>query len=338
MSYPISRDNRRTFDPQWAGEVFVCDVDRTYLATRFSSLKGLASIPFEAAIDKHEIAGMVPLLHEVRRGPGKDSRSTPLYFVSASPAQLRPIIERKMLYDGVEFDGTTFKDWWRSVAMLRPARLREQVGFKVAALCALRRELPPGAREVLLGDDLETDVSSFTLYADALAARLSADEVEQALVRHGVAADDAAALRHELSLLLPLPEPVARIYIRLERTADADAFLDFAPHVIACFDSLQMAVSLFEHGAVSLDGVGRVAADLAAHGVTRAVLGERLGDVCARGLATPATCGRVQASLGAAGHLDGALALPELRAAWRQAASRPVAQPWTPARLLGREA
>jgi hypothetical protein len=97
--FPNNRVNERTFAAGWSGEVVVCDIDRTYLATRFSTLKGLARIPFEFAVDKQDIDGIVVLLREVRRGPAPESRSTPLYFISASPAQLRPVIQRKMLLD-----------------------------------------------------------------------------------------------------------------------------------------------------------------------------------------------------------------------------------------------
>ena len=141
MPFPIDRVNERSFDPAWSGEVFICDIDRTYLYTRFSSLKGLASIPFEFAIDKQDIEGMTPLLREIRRGPERRSRNTPLYFVSASPAQLRPVIQRKMLLDGLEFDGTIFKDWLGCVTSLRLRRLKEQLGYKLTALLLQRSEL-----------------------------------------------------------------------------------------------------------------------------------------------------------------------------------------------------
>ena len=147
MSFPIDRASYRDYPAEWKGSVFVCDIDRTYLATRLSSYKGMMRVPFEAAVDKIAIDGMRPLLREIRRGPRSRSRHTPLYFVSASPAQLRPVIERKMLFDGLEFDGTTFKDWLGVVRSGRLGRFREQVGFKLTALLTARRELPAGAGE-----------------------------------------------------------------------------------------------------------------------------------------------------------------------------------------------
>ena len=64
VAFPISRANYRTLDPDWEGQVFVADIDRTYLSTHFSSLRGMARIPFERAAEKKDIEGMArPELH-----------------------------------------------------------------------------------------------------------------------------------------------------------------------------------------------------------------------------------------------------------------------------------
>src|SRR5690606_1970579 len=129
-----------------------------------------------------------------RRGPGAERRDTPLYFVSASPAQLRPVIERKMMLDGIGFAGTTFKNWVGVFRKLRLRRLREQIGFKLTALLAGRAELPRGAIESLVGDDLETDPVTFALYADVLAGRIPVHDLPRILQRNGVMEGDAQAI------------------------------------------------------------------------------------------------------------------------------------------------
>ena len=78
MSFPIDKVVYRALDPSFSGHVVVADIDRTYLATRFSSLRGIVRIPFEEAIDKQDIAGMARLFREIRRGPGARSRETPI--------------------------------------------------------------------------------------------------------------------------------------------------------------------------------------------------------------------------------------------------------------------
>ena len=138
--FPVHTVSKRDYPSGWAGEVFTCDIDRTYLDTRFSSLKGLARIPFEGALDKVTIPGMAQLLKEVRRGPDDVSRHTPIYFVSASSTQLRRVLERKFLLDGIEFDGTTFKDWGRLLRRGKLRGLKKQVAFKLAALAESKRQ------------------------------------------------------------------------------------------------------------------------------------------------------------------------------------------------------
>lgn len=336
MGFPIDRRNERSFEPGWQGEVVTCDIDRTYLMTRFSSLKGLARIPFEFAIDKQEIEGMVPLLKELRRGPARESRSTPLYFISASPSQLRPVIERKMLLDGLEFDGTTFKDWIGVVAGLKLRRLKEQLGFKLTALCRSRAELPAGAREILIGDDLETDALAYTLYADALAGRIDAVQLSRALGRHGVAVEDAEAITVTLRTL-PRSDSVARIYIRLERSDQPEAYLDSFPWLCACRGSFQMALGLFAAGTITRHGVERVASDLASRGVTSRALADRLEDACRRALCGERAAAELALALADAELLPRGLELPDPDPAWAEAERRARAQPdapWTPARLL----
>jgi hypothetical protein len=335
MSFPLSRKNERVFPDGYDGEVFVCDIDRTDLATRFSSLRGLATIPLEFAIDKLSIEGMVALLKEIRRGPGARSRHTPLFFVSASPSQLRGVIERKMLLDGLEYDGTTFKDWGKVLLGLTPRRLREQVGFKVTALVSGRQELPSRAREVLLGDDLEQDALAYALYADYLGRRLSEGEVLATMRLHGVSEPDLDGVRR-LRRLVPDGAGVARALIRLERHAQApEHFLPFAPGVLACRGAFQMALTLHELDCVALAGVLRVARELLARGATPQRLGEQLADAVARALVPAATAERAQAELVREGVLALPVELPAPERAWAEAMQRPLDAPWTPAGARG---
>ena len=256
MSFPVDRVDNRVFADGWAGTVVICDIDRTYLNTRFSSLKGMARIPVEFAVDKRDIAGMVPLLQELRRGPAADSRFTPLYFLSASPPQMRSVLERKMLMDGIEHDGTTFKDW---PAVLRSGKLRrfkEQLGFKITALLHGRMALPRGAREVLIGDDLESDPLAFALYADILAGRVPLEGLPRLLTGLGVGRQDAWGIA-DLKRMLPDVDGVQRAFIRLERN-EPEALHAFFPGVLPCRDAFQMALAMHADGMLSTAGVARV--------------------------------------------------------------------------------
>ncbi|MCA9653606.1 MAG: hypothetical protein H6712_20490 [Myxococcales bacterium] len=334
MSFPIHRASYRTLDPDWEGEVFVADIDRTYLATHFSSMKGLAKIPFERAADKEDIAGMARLFREIRRGPGAERRDTPLYFVSASPAQLRPVIERKMMLDGIGFDGTTFKNWSSVVRRLRFSRLREQIGFKLTALLAGRAELPPGAIENLVGDDLETDPLTYALYADVLAGRIPSSDVSRILQINGVYEGDARAIARMRRELTP-GRGVKRAYIRMERHADPEVFKDFGPGIVGCRGAFQMAAALMHEGSISAEGVVRVAEDLLQRGLPAQELRERLLDLCRRALLTPDETMALSEELARADLLppleDAGLADPEWEAVWQRGPERL----WTPARYVG---
>ena len=336
MTFPIDMVNERSFDPGWAGEVFICDIDRTYLYTRFSSLKGITRIPFEFAVDKQDIEGMAVLLKEVRRGPERESRHTPLYFVSASPSQLRQVIQRKMLLDGLEFDGTIFKDWLGVLASLRVRRFKEQLGFKLTALLQLREHLPHGAREVLMGDDLETDALAFSLYSDALSGRLDGRQVLNVLRTHGVARDDARNIcEHVSSLRAAASQPFAgvrRALIRMERHGAPEDFLEYAPRLWICKGAFQMALGLWSLGSLSTSGVCRVARDLGGRGISPDELDDRFRDCARRGLVAGEQARALRADLASTALLSPHDSLPEVEPAWQATLDR-ADEPMTPRRL-----
>ena len=132
--YPLDRTQQRSFDDDFSGDLYIWDIDETYLSTDIDTVRGMLAVPLDLPVDKRNVAGTEVLLRSLRRGPdtghGSPVASNPLYFVSASPPQLRRVIEKKMLLDGVEFDGITFKD---QLTLLRGGRvgagtLRSYVG------------------------------------------------------------------------------------------------------------------------------------------------------------------------------------------------------------------
>ncbi len=331
MSFPVDRSDNRVFADDWAGTVVICDIDRTYLNTRFSSLKGMARIPLEFAVDKRDIPGMVPLLQELRRGPGPESRFTPLYFLSASPPQMRGVLERKMLMDGIEHDGTTFKDWPAVLRSGRLRRLKEQLGFKLTALLHGRMALPRGAEEVLIGDDLESDPLAFALYADILAGRVPVDGLPQLLIRLGVGRQDAWGVA-DLKKMLPDVDGVRRAYIRLERNDDPGALHTFFPGILPCRDAFQMSLSMLAEGLMSRSGVVRVGRGLADRGAMAADLATRLSEAVKQGFLGPEQAVELGPILEDADLLDPAPPVPEPDPLWTQ---RPSAdRRWVPEQIL----
>ncbi len=254
VSYPLQVDDQRTLPDGYTGPVFVWDIDKTYLSTHFSSLQGLSRIPLEFAVDKQAIAGMPECLRGIRRGPGPGYGCVPLYFVSASPPQLRGVLEHKMILDGVEFDGITFKDWWQIMKKGRPKRILDQVGFKVCALLE-GRQRRPRAMEYLFGDDAESDAAAFSLYARLVHEEMSYGEARDRIADAGMREDNQGCA---LALLDRLPEKrgkVKRIFIHLEKRTPPEQFERFGPLVAPVRGGFQLSLALFALGLVDEDTV-----------------------------------------------------------------------------------
>lgn len=249
-SYPLSIQEHRELRADYRGPVFVWDIDKTYLSTAFSSLRGLARIPIEFAVDKLAIAGMPEILRALRRGPGSGYACVPLYFISASPPQMRRVIEHKMLLDGVEPDGITCKDWFGALVQLKPGRLREQVGFKLCALLEgrLRRPL---VDEYLFGDDAEKDPVTFHLYAQIVCGAIPLGEAQARMAAEGV---DREARRFVFDLVGRLPRRrggVKRIFIHLEKGTPPERFAGMGDLVVPVSGACELALALYEEGLIS---------------------------------------------------------------------------------------
>ncbi|MBW1809749.1 MAG: hypothetical protein JRJ87_16255 [Deltaproteobacteria bacterium] len=254
ICYPLSQDDQRSYPEGFNGRVFIWDIDKTYLSTHFSSLKGMARIPIEFAIDKQAIPGMPEVLRGLRRGPGPEYAAAPLYFISASPPQIRKVVERKMLLDGVEYDGITFKDWVKTILKLRPGRLREQIGFKMCALLATRQNRPQ-SKEYLFGDDVESDAEAFHLYARLLSGRLSAGEAEAEMKSTGIKPDDRECIHNLLDRLGDVKGTVEKIFIHLEHQTPVDQFSHLAPLVVPVKGSVQIALACYQLNLLDLQAV-----------------------------------------------------------------------------------
>lgn len=279
MTLFIHRSNDRRLPEDFQGNVLVWDIDKTYLDTHFSSWRGLLAIPLEFAVDKQAMPGAVPLLRALRRGAGAQTALNPLYFVSGSPPQLRKVIERKMLLDGVDFDGITFKDQWGLVKVGRHKEIKEQIGYKVLSLLLYQKEIPAGAKWLFFGDDVESDAQAFLFFGEVVGG-LRGVALEERLRSLGVSAPRISDLRAISDELPTREDPVERVFIQLVRGTSPSLFLD--KRVVPSRSFLQAALVLAKEGKIRAQDIATVADDLRRRLVTEAELEIQLSDAAAR--------------------------------------------------------
>lgn len=274
----------------YAGPVDVWDIDKTYLLTEFERLRDLLSRAFEGAIEKETRPGAAPLLVGLRgespgeAAPGEDAQdgaapseanesepaprtTAPLFFISASPPQMRAVIEQKMQLDGVRFDGVCFKDY---MGLLKRGRIREvkrHTAYKLTALLLYRVMWPQGAREWLVGDDAEFDAAIYSMYAQIRAGELLGKALERELRSYRVRSEDREAiarLAERAAEASPAPAggSVEAIYIFAEA---ARPKLDLAtlPRVIPVRDALDLAERMAARGRIGARTVAAVRREIA---------------------------------------------------------------------------
>jgi len=314
------------------------DLDKTYLRSDFDTIRSLLRTAFEKAEDKIDVPGVAELIRGLKAAAKRRHRSALVYFVSASPPQIGRQIRRKLELDGVPYDGIVFKNQLAHLRRGKFRNLREHVGFKLAELLRGRLDAPPEARELLFGDDWESDSLIYSLYADVLAGRLPIDRLTPVLRRIRV----DPLLVEEIATLAARAvtgDLVARIFINLERRSPPAVFRLFGPRVVPTFNYFQTAAVLAVDGHLESADVVRVAAVLlGGAGYTARALENSLGDLVRRGHLTRAAAETLARAL----RIDGVLppgapdvsrwrrALQALRArrrARRSTASAPAAPP-----------
>jgi phosphoserine phosphatase len=122
-------------------------LDKTYLETDFSSIRGIVRSATEPAHAKRTVPGAAALVRALGAKP-----EVRIAILSGSPTQLRDVLEEKLHLDGVRFDSLTLKD---NLGNLRRGRLRAikgQLGYKLPALLQARRDTEAGTTETLFGD------------------------------------------------------------------------------------------------------------------------------------------------------------------------------------------
>ncbi len=245
-------------------EVYIWDLDKTYLDTAFESLGGLWRTVREKAFQKRNVPGTATLVRALRdywQETHKGRKDFPIYYITASPPQLENKIHDKLAYDGIYPFGLFCKDNLKNISPGRWSRLTQQVGYKLQALLQLRLHLAPDVRQILWGDDSEADAVIYSLYSDMCARRLLDREARQILRYFKVVGSQVDTI---LRLLedIPTQDPVEKIYINLAADTDAEYYLKFGRRILPTYNSFQLALDLFQDHRLSSAQVVKVALDL----------------------------------------------------------------------------
>lgn len=244
-------------------EVFIWDLDKTYLDTSIDSLAGLMQAVVERAFSKRNIPGTDTLLRALAQDRAQKfgTATFPIYFITASPPQMEERITEKFNFDKIYPLGCFYKDNLRNLRPGRWSRLRRQVGYKLQALLQLRLRLGDEVRQVCFGDDSESDAVIYNLYSDICSRRISAGEIRSILGRLFVTGEQVDLIL-DLQAKIPQQDPVHRIYINLATDTDPEYYFKFGRRTLATYNTLQLAVDLFQDQRLSLEGIYAVAEDM----------------------------------------------------------------------------
>ncbi|MBI4040298.1 MAG: hypothetical protein HY390_00360 [Deltaproteobacteria bacterium] len=251
----------RTLSKEFQGVLYIWDVDKTYLNTNFESLKGLFKIMFEEAVDKVTIAGARELIIELRKGAETQIGIHPVYFISASPVQLRRVLEQKFLLDGIQHDGLILKDYRWFWKKYKHFPLKNNFVYKLICLLSHRLTMPPTSQEILFGDDFEQDDKVYVLYANILNGTTTEKALKSILKQEEAKPREISDILQWVKVLQEKKsaQPVVqKIFIHLIGKKKKADLLNHG-QIIATRNYLQTAAILYELKKISKLGFRKVA-------------------------------------------------------------------------------
>lgn len=235
--------------------VFIWDLDKTYLDTKWETIRGLLRTAFEKGNKKKNIPGAKVLVQTMQTHYGS---SLPIFFVSASPPQMIKSIYEKLTFDGLKPLGFLSKDNLKNVYPGKFKFLNKQIGYKLQALMELRLRLNKNVKMVCFGDDSESDAIVYCLFSDLCAHRITDREAKEILQQLQVL-DSRIELVLELRDMLETGDPVERVYLHLEADTDPEYYDKFGRRMFVVEDTFQTAVDLYQYDFIAADDVVEVA-------------------------------------------------------------------------------
>lgn len=240
-------------------EVYIWDLDKTYLDTKIDSFKGLMRAVFETSQSKKNVPGASELIRSISRFRSKhfSEKVFPLFFVSASPPQMESKIIEKFNLDQIYPLMMFYKDNLKNLAPKRFSFLKKQVGYKLQSLLQLRLLLNPKVKILCFGDDSESDATIYSLFSDICARRQTSRQLVELLEDLGVNSQQIDEILR-LQSLIEVQDPVDKIYINLATDTDPQYYMKYGRRCLATYNSFQIAIDLVQDQRLSLEEFGQV--------------------------------------------------------------------------------
>ncbi|MDQ2646496.1 MAG: hypothetical protein M3020_21985 [Myxococcota bacterium] len=282
------------------------DLDKTYLRSRFDTLKELLNAALETPEQKRAVPGAAAVLREL------SGRGARVHILSGSPRQMRGKLSAKLALDGVRYDELTLKPNLSNLAKLRFRALRDQLGYKLPELLAARaRDLEHEygrrhPREILVGDDSESDAFVYSLYADICAGVLELPALLRVLE---VGEAYSAAIRDCRAALprITQHDVVDRILIHLDGQTPPSRFRHYGSRLVPFYNYFQAACVLLERRVLSPEAVLRIGSEfLEKHGFSPDSLSRSYLDLLRRGHAAGLAPGLLERALPGVAGMSGA--------------------------------
>ncbi|MCB0378170.1 MAG: hypothetical protein KDD33_06735 [Bdellovibrionales bacterium] len=280
-------------------EIYVWDLDKTYLDTNWHTMKDLWNTIFEKSFQKKNVPGTSTLVSCVKASwqKSRGDLAFPLFFITASPPQMEKRLREKLEIDEILPIGMFFKDNLKNIRPGRWRRLSQQTGFKVQSLLQLRSKFSGEITQVLWGDDSETDATIYSLYSDICARRWTENELIQLLKYFQVGREQIDTIL-DLQDQCPDHDPVEKVYINLAIDTDPEYYLKFGRRIVPTYNSFQTGLDLFQDSRLQVSEVLKVAEDLIMnYGFSADELQSSLDDLVRRRILAQETLERILPSL-----------------------------------------
>ncbi|HET9932994.1 MAG TPA: hypothetical protein VFQ35_19965 [Polyangiaceae bacterium] len=226
------------------------DLDKTYLRSRFDTLSDLVSSALEKVEQKRTVPGATEVLRELGRSGGR------VHILSGSPRQFRGRLSQKLRIDGVSWDELTLKPNLSNLLRMRLYALRDQLGYKLPELLEARardeERFGSGLRmrEVLVGDDSESDAFVYSLYADLSLGEVPQRELENVLAAGNIGERTIARCKKALARLRH-DGAIECILIHLDGQTPPSLFSRYGARLVPFYNYLQAAFVLLDRGFLS---------------------------------------------------------------------------------------